>query len=120
MGELTVIRATEYDPTRHISISDIAIDSSSKPSMIELVLKCSKTDQLSRRAQIYLGKTDTELYPVTALLAVRGMEPGPLFKWYLIAKELCCKQGSGGSAFTGLQPVMLGSTCLQPNIRWSI
>ena len=83
MGELTVIRATEYDPTRHISIGDIAIDSALKPSMIELVLKCSKTDQFGRGARIYLGKTGAELCPVTALLAyvaVRGMEPGPLFR----------------------------------------
>ena len=83
MGELTANRATEFDPMRHISISDIAVDVASKPSMIELMLKCSKTDQLGRGARIYLGRTNTELCPVTALLAyvgIRGIEPGPLFR----------------------------------------
>ena len=82
MGELTADRATEFDPTRHISIGDIAVDSTLKPSMVELMLKCSKTDQLGRGVRIYLGRTDTELCLVTALLAyvgIRGVEPGLLF-----------------------------------------
>jgi hypothetical protein len=72
MGELTVTKPVEYDP---------AVDSSSQPSMIEIVLKCSKT--IGKGARIYIGKTDTVLCPVAALLAyvaIRGMEPGPLFQ----------------------------------------
>ena len=73
MGELTV---PGYDPAVHISVSDIAVDCPTKPSLIELVLKCSKTDKLGRGAHIYIGRTDTELCPVAALiayLAVRGI-----------------------------------------------
>ena len=66
MGELTIYKADEYNPAVHISINDIVVDCPSKPSVIELVLRRSKTD---RGSQIYLGKTDTELCPVAALLA---------------------------------------------------
>ena len=83
MGELTVPKVAGYDPAVHISVSDIAVNCPTKPSLIELVLKCSKTDQLGRGARIYIGRTDTELCPVAALiayLAVRGMDSGPLFR----------------------------------------
>ena len=79
MGELTVPKVAGYDPAVHISVSCRL----SKPSLIELVLKCSKTDQLGRGARIYIGRTDTELCPVAGLiayLAVRGMDSGPLFR----------------------------------------
>ena len=45
-------------------------------------LKSSKPDPFRKGVQLYLGKTGTNLCPVTAMVAylcVRGMAPGPLF-----------------------------------------
>ena len=62
---------------------DVAVDGHSNPLLVRIHLRKSKADQLGRRLNIYLGRTDEDLCPVTTLLAylaVCGMEPGPLFE----------------------------------------
>ena len=62
---------------------DVAVDDHSNPSLVRSHLQKSKTDQLGRGVNIYLGRTDKDLCTVAALLtylAVCGMEPGPLFE----------------------------------------
>ena len=81
-GEFTLTSATAFNPTCHLSIQDVAIDSHSNPTLVQLHLKQSKTDQFRQGAFIYLSRTGTDLCPVSALLAylaIRGDVPGPLF-----------------------------------------
>ena len=62
---------------------DVAVDGHSNPLLVRIHLRKSKADQLGRRVNIYLGRTDEDLCPVAALLAylaVCGREPGPLFE----------------------------------------
>ena len=72
----------KYDPSVHLSFSDIAVDNAESPNMISLNIKRSKTDQGAVGVRVILGKTDNDLCPVSALLAYlarRGDSPGALF-----------------------------------------
>ena len=83
-GEVTVSSESSYDPQTHLSYSDLAVDQSSDPSMVSIVLKHSKTDQARKGMKIVVGKTGDDLCPVRALLTylnARGSHPGPLFQW---------------------------------------
>ena len=79
-GEFVVGRP--FDPLRHLSAFDVAVDSWTSPSLVGLGLKQSKTDPFRQGVAIYMGRTDTDLCPVGALLsylACRGWRPGALF-----------------------------------------
>lgn len=81
-GEFTVPNQTEYNQGAHLSYGDIAIDSRSNPTMVIIKIKQSKTDPFRQGVQFYLGKTDTDICPVCAILpylAIRGPKQGPLF-----------------------------------------
>lgn len=83
-GEITVPSEKSYDPTAHLSYSDISVNDSDNPSIIAIQLKKSKTDPFRQGVRITIGKTKDKLCPVTALLsymAARGDRPGPLFIW---------------------------------------
>ena len=81
-GEFTSPSHSAYDPTVHLSFSDVAVDSRTCPTFIRLTIKQSKTDRFRQGRFIYLGKTNCEVCPVEAILqylSVRGATPGPLF-----------------------------------------
>ena len=80
-GEFTAPAST-FDPTCHLSPQDILVDSYATPSMLEIKIKASKTDQTRRGVSLFVGRTYNCLCPVTAILAylaVRGTSPGLLF-----------------------------------------
>ena len=82
MGELTVPSDTTFNKAVHLTPSDIAVDSTQSPSMLQVRLKKSKTDQEGKGMLIYVGKTNNILCPVSAMLAylsIRGTKEGPLF-----------------------------------------
>lgn len=82
-GEATVPSLSGYDPQVHLSIGDVSVDSNSSPTAVRLHIKASKTDPFRLGVHIFLGKTNSPLCPVTALLSYiskRGLSPGPLFK----------------------------------------
>ena len=81
-GELTVPNDKGYDPAVHLSRNDIALDNPRTPTMVRVTIKQSKTDPFRKGINLFLGKTSTEVCPVTALLnylVVRGKRKGPLF-----------------------------------------
>ena len=81
-SEFTVPQQGGYDHTVHLSLSDIALDSRTSPKTIQVHIKQSKTDPFRQGVNIYLGRTDQEICPVSALvpyLAIRGGKAGPLF-----------------------------------------
>ena len=83
MGEVTSPTTDGRSLGHCVSVADVAIDNAHNPSVIRIKLHSSKTDQFSQGVNIFLGRTGLDLCPVSALLAylaVRGSEPGPLFK----------------------------------------
>ena len=83
-GEITIPQKGAYDPKVHLSFRDVAVDQASRPRVVSLLLRRSKTDQSGRGVKIILGRTDHDLCPVGALmeyLMVRGSGAGPLLQW---------------------------------------
>ena len=81
-GEITLDTTTSFDITQHLAWGDVAIDCLENPQMLKIHLKKSKTDQLGKGVDVYIGKTACHLCPLNACLqymATRGTEPGPFF-----------------------------------------
>ena len=66
-GEFTVPAAGAYDKDEHLSLSDLATDSHSRPSVFRIRIKQSKTDPLRKGADVYLGAKGTAICPVQAI-----------------------------------------------------
>ena len=80
-GEFTCSRANQGAT---ICRSDVAIDSHANPSVVCIFLARAKTDPFGHGVHIYLGRTNTAVCPVTAVLcflAIRHVRDGPLFIW---------------------------------------
>ena len=58
-----------FNPMRHLSALTVVVDSWTSPSVVGLRLKQSKTDPFRQGVAIYMGRTDTDLFPVGALLS---------------------------------------------------
>ena len=83
-GELVAPAEGEFDPGQHLSFADVSVDHSSRPGLLAVRIKQSKTDPFRQGITIYLGRTDTQLCPVAAMLAymaLRGPGDGPLFRF---------------------------------------
>ena len=81
LGEI-IPSGTRFELMQYLAMGDIAVDDRENPSLLQVHLKISKTDQLRKGTDIYIGKTDDDICPVAAVLAflaVRGQTPGPLF-----------------------------------------
>lgn len=83
-GEVTVPSPSGFDPTIHLSYSDISVDNPKSPSVLIVKLEKSKTDPFRIGVNIAVGSTQNDLCPVSAMLAylaIRGSRDGPLFTW---------------------------------------
>ena len=83
-GEITVPSDQLYDPNSHLGYPDIAVDNLSRPSVLRVHLKVSKTDPFRRGIDVFVGRTFNKLCPVEAMmayLAVRGDGACPLFRF---------------------------------------
>ena len=81
-GEVVVPSDSAFDPSIHLTVKDISVDSHSSPSYIAVNIKASKTDPFRRGVTIYLGRTHNQICPVAATLRYmveRGLAEGPLF-----------------------------------------
>lgn len=102
-GEFTVPSQSEFDPSTHLSLADIAVDCREAPTVIQVHIKQSKTDPFRQGVHLYLGKTGNNICPVEAMLpylAIRGATPCPVF----ILKD--------GSFLTRQKFAALVATCL--------
>jgi len=89
-GEIVVPKDNEYDETVHLSYGDVKVDSTVNPSYLEVRIKASKTDPFRKGVTVYLGRTNGDLCPVSAILAYmvqRGPEKGPFF-WFTKSRFL--------------------------------
>ena len=83
-GELTAPHVGEFDPGQHLSFADVSADNPQNPRILAVCIKQSKTDSFRQGVTIYVGKTDTPLCPVAAMLvymAMRGPGDGLLFRF---------------------------------------
>ena len=81
-SEFTVPSLANYDPRRHLSLSDISVDNTASPSVLYVSIKASKTDQFFKGAVLAIGLSGTPVCAVRAVshsLHLRGSTPGPLF-----------------------------------------
>ena len=71
-----------FNPEQHLMIENIAADNWQHQGLVQIPLKCSKTDPSRKGADVVLGVTPDELCPVKALfgyLQLRSGASGPLF-----------------------------------------
>ena len=83
-GEVVVPSDSEYDATVHLSFGDVRLDNTTDPQFLEVTIKASKTDPFRQGVQVYLGRTNTDLCPVAAVLSYmvyRGTDSGPFFRY---------------------------------------
>lgn len=76
------LRSGEFTGMDFLTYDVVCVDSHSNPTMLQIYLKSSKTDQFAVGTHIYLGRTGCVLCPVTALLAYLAVcqrAAGPLF-----------------------------------------
>ena len=109
-GEATVPTQSSYDPDVHLSISDISLDSAVNPRALIVRVKASKTDPFRTGVDVYLGRTDRDPCPVSALLAyiaLRGLNPGPLFRFEdgsPLTRDALVRELRAALAQSGLDP----------------
>jgi len=81
-SEFTVPNLAGFDPSLHLAVGDIAVDSTSNPSCLRVHIKASKTDPFRQGCFIHIGLGNANLCAISAMLAflrLRGGGPGPLF-----------------------------------------
>ena len=66
MGEITSPSDRGFNPQLHLSFSKVAVDSLSAPTVLQVHLKQSKTDQFRQGIDVFVGKTGDDLCPVSA------------------------------------------------------
>lgn len=82
MGELTVPSDSGYDPMVHLNKRDIAVDHPIMPKMVRITIKQSKTDPFRKGIDLYLGRAESSLCPVKALLNYLAARPlVHLWRW---------------------------------------
>ena len=83
-GEFTIPSDSAFDPSQHLCPADISVDSHVQPSLLRVHLKQSKTDPFHQGINIFLGRSNSDLCPVSAILSylsLRGTDQGPLFRF---------------------------------------
>ena len=79
-GEITVPSIRGFNPAHHLAWGDVSADNKVKSTMLQIHLKKSKTDQLGRGMDVYVGRTGCPVEAILAYIAVRGDSSGPFFK----------------------------------------
>ena len=84
IGELTC--NSNFDPKCHLIFSDVTFMPSSSPKYMLVRLKVSKTDPFRTGQSIVIGRTNSNLCPISAMLAyLNSRTPfantGPLFTY---------------------------------------
>ena len=79
-GEVVAPPGASFDPSVHLTVGDVSVDSWSAPSYVAVNIKASKTDPFRQGVTIYLGRTHNRIYPLAATLnylVARGTSKGP-------------------------------------------
>ena len=98
LGEITAQTASVFNERVHLAWGDMAADDASPPASVRVGLKWSKCDQVGAGVDVYVGRTGTDVCPVTLTLqyvSERGHSAGafyirrngtPLTKSFFVAR----------------------------------
>lgn len=109
-GEMTVPSDASFDPAVHLTRGDLAVDNPASPQSIRVTIKQSKTDPFRKGIDLFIGKTTTDLCPVTAMLSylvARGSREGPLFVFSdgrFLTRQRLVERLRSGLQEAGLKP----------------
>ncbi len=65
---MTVPSQEGYDPGVHLNNNDVQVDDTASPKVLRVSIKQSKTDPFRKGIDIFVGKTFSDLCPVSAML----------------------------------------------------
>ena len=83
-ADFAVPSSSKFDPSVHLAVQDVVIDSFTSPSLLQIRIKMSKTDQFKQGTSVFLAASHNELCPLAALLSYLVSHPpgeGPLFQF---------------------------------------
>ena len=69
VGDITIPTISGFKYSKHLAWGDVAINDVNSPQSLKVHLKQSKTDQLGKGVDVYIGKTDDLLCPVMVVMA---------------------------------------------------
>ena len=81
-AEFTVPSLSAFDPSRHLTVSDVAVDVPLNPFCLQICVKASKTDPFRKGCNIFIAPGSPPLGAVQAVVSLlerRDNSPGPLF-----------------------------------------
>ena len=87
-GEITVASEAAFDPRFHLTWGDVHINDVDAPTVVKVRLKRSKTDQMGKGVDVFIGATGSDTCPVAEIVQyvrLRGPSPGPF---------LCAQNGA--------------------------
>ena len=93
-GEITVPTMAAFNLEQHLTPKDLVVDDLAHPTVLQVKIKSSKTDQPRIGIDLYIGATNCDLCPVAVMLSflvVRGFDPGPLFKMQVLMRARLVK-----------------------------
>jgi hypothetical protein len=67
-SEFLTPETPDFDPSVHLTVTEVSYLAKGNPLRIELCIKASKTDQLCKGAIVALGSSSTDIFPVAAVL----------------------------------------------------
>jgi hypothetical protein len=73
VGEMTVPKDRSFDLWGSATLPWMT------PNRLLFTIKQSKTDPFRREVNLYVGRTNSDTYPVAAVQTCRSLGPGPLF-----------------------------------------
>ena len=80
LGELLPDTGSTFDPKTDVAWGDLAVDRHTDTRTVKIHLKKSKCDQFGKGVDVYLGRTDLDLCPVTAT-SRRGVQGWDHCSW---------------------------------------
>ena len=115
VAEFTIDRAGQFYARVHLTPYDISLDSQERPTLTQVRIKSSKTDQFHMGTSVFLAATGTGLCPVSAVLCYLAERPrarGPMFllgsreplmrvKFVTLFRRVLNTDGIQANAFTG-------------------
>ena len=73
-----------FNVAHHLAWGDVSINDHKNPTRLKVYLKKSKTDQMGKGVEVYMGKVSGPLCPVSAAtpyIVSKGSSNGPFFKF---------------------------------------
>jgi len=67
-SDFTIPSQLIYNLAAHLLIEYLAIDSTTTPAVVKLTIRQSETNTFRKGVDLYLGKTETDLCPILAIL----------------------------------------------------